>query len=97
MAVWGLKEPSRLVIDVVNKDGNYSEPVLNYTDLITMQIGELKFEGYLVSYELDSTVQEKVLRLEYVDKSVIMDKWWVGLDGIHGDKKPIKLFKILFL
>jgi hypothetical protein len=93
----GLKEPSRLIIEVVNKDGNYGTPILSFTDEVSMTIGSFKFQGYLISYELDSTVQEKILRLEYVDKSVIMDRWWVGLNGIHGDKKNNKTFQNMII
>lgn len=82
----GESEPSKLTVDVVNEKGQYQKANLSFLNTETVTIGKFKFEGFLVSYSLNTTPEQKTLTLEYVDKSVLLDKFWVGLHKQHGDK-----------
>jgi hypothetical protein len=82
----GESEPSKLTVDVVNEKGQYQKANLSFLNTETIQVGNFTFEGFLVSYSLNTTPEQKTLTLEYVDKSVGLDRFWVGLHKQHGDK-----------
>jgi hypothetical protein len=79
----GESEPSKLAIEVVNEKGEYSDPELSLESLVTIAIGGFTFSGYLVGYSLNTTPEQKTLSLEYVDESVRLDRFWVGLKEVH--------------
>jgi hypothetical protein len=87
----GESEPSRLVVEVVNETGEYSTPELSFDSIESITLGEFVFEGYLVTYSINSTAEQKTLTLEYADKSILLDKYWVGLYGIHSEGPNILL------
>jgi hypothetical protein len=82
----GESEPSKLTVEVVNEKGEYSKPNLSFSNIETINIGKFNFQGYLVSYSKNTQIEQKVLTLEYVDQSILLDKFWVGLHKQHGDK-----------
>jgi len=88
-ASWNFNDgnsPSTLKISVVNAEGKYPDldRELSYTKTVTVKLGQFSFQGYLVSYEIDKTPQQKLLHLNYVDMSVALDQYYVGLYKRHG-------------
>jgi hypothetical protein len=88
-ASWSFNDgssPSTLNVSVVNSQGKYPDISndLTYTKTVTVQLGEFKFVGYLVSYEINETPEQKLLTLNYIDQSVDLDRYYVGLDKRHG-------------
>jgi hypothetical protein len=79
----GDSEPSKLNIEVVNEQGSYGTPQIGLNNIQSVAIGSFTFRGYLVGYNLSSTPEQKTLVLEYVDCSIDLDKYWVGLFGVH--------------
>jgi hypothetical protein len=80
------EEPSKLSINVVSENGGYQTPNPTFTKTERVQIGSFTFEGFLVGYSFNNTPSQKILELEYVDKAINLDKWYVGLHTKHGDK-----------
>lgn len=80
--------PSTLTIGVVNSEGVYPDldEELTYSKVVTVELGEFKFNGYLTGYTIDKTPEQKILNLEYVDCSVDLDRYYVGLYKRHGLK-----------
>lgn len=78
--------PSTLSVSVVNSRGIYPEidNDLTYSKKVTVGLGEFTFVGYLVSYSIDKTPEQKILNLEYVDSSADLDRYYVGLYKRHG-------------
>jgi hypothetical protein len=81
----GESEPSKLTVELVNENGNYGPPDLSLVSTTTISIGGFTFNGYLVGYTINSTADQKTLTLEYVDRSIILDRYWVGLNYLHGN------------
>jgi hypothetical protein len=79
-------EPSRLSISVVSQNGKYSKPALGLETPQTVRIGSFEFEGYLIKYNFNNTPSQKILELDYVDKAIDLNKYFVGLHKKHGDK-----------
>jgi len=80
------EEASKLTISVVSENGTYQTPTLSFQRPEKIKLGKFSFEGYLVGYSFNDTPSQKLLELEYVDKFVNLDKWFVGLHKKHGDK-----------
>lgn len=82
----GGTNPSKLTISVVNENGRYGNPEgsLGYASTKSVRIGGFNFNGYLVSYSLKKSPEQKILELSYVDKSVDLDRYYVGLNGLWG-------------
>jgi hypothetical protein len=78
--------PSTLTVSVVNSQGQYtiSENNLTFASAQPVTVGSFTFNGYLVGYEIDESAQQKILTLEYMDKSVNLEKWSIGLNDRHG-------------
>lgn len=79
-------EPSTLTVSVVNSAGQYSitDADLTYINTVAVSLGDFTFNGYLVGYDIDESAQQNILTLEYVDRSVDLSRWSVGLNGRHG-------------
>jgi hypothetical protein len=82
----GGEDPSKLSISVVNENGVYSTPTPSFNKTEKINIGNFSFEGYLVSYSLKGSPNQKTLDLEYVDKAINLEKWYIGLDTKQGNK-----------
>lgn len=84
----GGNSPSKLTVSVVNEDGNYGNPEssLGFQNIDTISIGNFNFKGYLVSYQFKQAPDRKVLQLNYVDPSIDLDRYYVGLQNKWGDK-----------
>jgi hypothetical protein len=80
-------EPSKLTLDIVSRDGTYSTPTLNSSERVSF--AGFVFNGYVWSYEIKETAEEKVLQVVLVDESIILDRysvvlWKRGLFGKYG-------------
>lgn len=99
-----------ITINVVSKDGEYyiSEKDLNATSAgaKNIQIGNfIFFDFFLVSYSIQKQVENSILVLTYKDKSIFMDKIYIGLlhhehgislasqNGIVKESKPTSITK----
>ena len=88
-ATWdfgGGNSPSKLTVSVVNERGTYGDPSssLGYGRTQSVKLGGFSFNGYLVSYSLKETPEAKTLELSYVDKSIDLDRYYVGLKDLWG-------------
>lgn len=85
-------EPSKLTLNIVNKDGQYSTPVLNQS--ATVSFGNFTFQGFIWSYDIKESADEKLLTVTLIDKSVILDRryvllWKRGFLGLNGTERKI--------
>lgn len=78
--------PSRLKISVVNEKGIYSTPRLSFEQEESIALDKFNFKGYLVNFNLNRSVNQKTLDLEYVDKSIDLEKYFVVLYTKNADK-----------
>jgi hypothetical protein len=70
-------EPSKLTIDIVNENGNYSTPSLN--SQANVRFGDFSFNGTVWSYSLRESAGEKTLQVTIIDNSIILDRHYVLL------------------
>lgn len=89
-AIWdfgGGNTPSKLTVSVVNENGKYGDPSssLGYTRTQSVKIGGFNFNGYLVSYSLKGSPDQKTLELSYVDRSIDLERYYVGLKDLWGN------------
>ena len=77
-----------IAIKVIIKDGKYniSSKDLNVTTKGSKNItvgNFIFYDFYLVSYSIDKEVENSILTLTYKDKSIFMEKVFIGLFGYH--------------
>lgn len=91
-------EPSTLTVSVVNSAGRYSisDSALTYKNTVAVLLGQFTFNGYLIGYDIEESAQQNILTLEYIDKSVDLSRWNVGLNNRHGqgDKTPNRMILV---
>jgi hypothetical protein len=88
--------PTKVTLNIVNNTGTYQprdasgtdkgsfKDVLNTSDIWDLKVGELdEFKLHLISYNIKTSVNQRVLSLQFVDTSVILDKVFVGLINRH--------------
>lgn len=81
----GGKEPSTLEIKLVNQTGDYKHPTKQTLTPTVIKIGNFfTFKGYPVSSTISNSSAGNILSIKYIDTSIILDKIFVGLKGIHG-------------
>ena len=74
-----------MTISFVNEGGKYVMPELSSVAPVTITIGGFfSFTGYAVSASKREGVSGKFLEVTYVDSSIILDEYFVGLKGKHG-------------
>lgn len=88
---------SKLTIDIVSENGNYSISEGNLNSNYSLSFGNFQFNGILWSYEKKYTADTRTLHLEIVDKSIILDRYYVllwkrGMFGANGTTKKSKTF-----
>lgn len=71
--------PSKLTVDIINENGNYTINSNNLNSAYQVQFGNFTFNGILWSYNINHNVDSKTLQLEIIDKSVILDRYYVLL------------------
>ena len=80
--------PTTVSVSVVSKDGNYNitPSELDTSVPQTLTIGDdITVDPiFLTDYEIQKNQDSNVLQLNFVDGSVILDKIFIGLNGIHG-------------
>jgi len=89
IANWNFNDgstPSTLTVSVVNSDGTYSisDSDLSYQNTVQVSLGSFTFNGYLIGYDKEQSAQQTILTLEYIDKSIDLERWSVGLHNRHG-------------
>lgn len=85
----GADKPSSLSVSFVNKDGVYQKPHLGTNNPTNIKIGDsFTFVGYPVSYTSSNSTRGKILSVTYTDGSVMLDKIYIGLKGVHGAAPP---------
>jgi hypothetical protein len=79
------QEPSKLTIDVVNKNGIYPTPSLGSSAQISFS--NFTFNGIIWSYNIKENAGERILQIELIDNSIILDRHYVILwkRGIFDD------------
>lgn len=95
----GSDSPSKLVVSVVNEDGEYSNPQgsLGFSSTESIGIGNFNFNGYLSSYQFKNSPDKKILELTYVDQGIDLDRYFVGLNhrwGIKNDNQASNLILV---
>jgi len=90
VANWSFNDgstPSTLNVSVVNAEGRYSisENDLSYVSTVPVSLGKFTFNGYLTGYDIEESAQQTILNLEYIDKSIDLERWSVGLNERHGN------------
>lgn len=86
----GGESPSKLKISVVNEKGKYSLPSLSYSRLEKIKLDNFTFNGYLIGYNLNYSVGQKTLDLEYIDQSCILEKYFVLLHTKNANRADSK-------
>ncbi|MFA5235036.1 MAG: hypothetical protein WC390_11615 [Sulfurimonas sp.] len=101
----GFEAPSTLTVQIINKTGNYSLPMLPQGDKFYKKLakerlnigGGYYFNGYLVSYTLTKKAEQKILSLKFRDGSVALDQLAVGMNALWGDKNKNKADDLLII
>ena len=87
--------PTRVTLNIVNETGNYEATdkdgnkstwvgALSTSETRELRLGNLDpMHLHLVSYEIRTTVGQRILTLQLVDTSVLLDKVFVGLINRH--------------
>ena len=77
------KSPSTLTISLINEDGNYASPTLTVQQASQINIGTINLNMYPIKYTKKESEQGKILQVEFVDGSFILEKIYVGLIKKH--------------
>jgi len=85
--------PSSLSVSLVNETGEYLTPNLSILIPNTIKIGQnLTLKMYPIRYsKKDSTEGGKLLQVEFVDGSYLLDKIYIGLQNRHGEAKKTQI------
>lgn len=88
---------SKLTLDIISENGNYTISEGNLNQNYSVTFGSFNFNGILWSFEKKYTAGERTLQLEIVDKSIILDRYYVllwkrGLFGANGQVTKNKKF-----
>lgn len=89
--------PSKLTLDIVSENGNYTISEGNLNQNYSVTFGSFQFNGILWAFEKKYTAGERTLQLEIIDKSVILDRYYVllwkrGMFGGAGQTTKRKTF-----
>jgi hypothetical protein len=81
-----LDSPTTMSVQFVNESGEYQLPELSILKSYKISIGNIVSSNfYAVSYEKSETSQGRLLSVNFVDGSHILDRIWVGLYKRMGD------------
>ncbi len=79
--------PTTVSVTFLNEQGTYFEPELSPDHAYKIEIGNvLSGNFYAVSREFLNAVGQKLLKVDFVDGSIILNRIWVGLYKRHGDE-----------
>ena len=76
--------PGTATVEVVNASGDYNIPRLDGKQTFNFRIGSFSWKAYLLSYTLDESSSGNILKLQFIDESWKLDKYYVGLYKRHG-------------
>jgi hypothetical protein len=83
-----LESPTTISVQFVNSTGDYQEPQLSVLAAYKISIGNIiSGNFYAVSYENSKTSSGRILTVNFIDGSHILDRIWVGLYKRMGDHK----------
>ena len=76
---------NKLTIDIVYQQGtNIVLPEKNLTTSYRVQFGDLIFpQMYFISHSKSVAVNEETITCSFVDSSILLDKYFVGLTNRH--------------
>lgn len=79
------EEANRLTIDIINdKNNSIVLPEKNLTTSYRVQFGDLIFPKlYFISYKREVSTDQEVITCTFVDDSILLDKYYVGLTNRH--------------
>jgi hypothetical protein len=85
-------EPTKLTLNIVNKNGVYTTPTLNTQESVSF--GNFSFQGKVWSYDFKESADEKILNVTLIDNSIILDQkyvllWKRGFLGQNGTLQDI--------
>lgn len=85
----GGNEKSQLTLTFIDRNGNYdieNRYERNANKPVLVQIGEFfKFTGYIVDAEAEEITEGgSKLQIKMDDSSILLDKYYIGLKGVHG-------------
>jgi len=79
------EKPTELQINVINENGNYQTPTINYNSPVKVKIGSLDLgDMYPYKYKNRYSSQGNILEISLIDPSFVLDKIFIGLNGKHG-------------
>tara|TARA_R100000808_G_scaffold6858_1_gene20204 strand:+ start:7035 stop:10133 length:3099 start_codon:yes stop_codon:yes gene_type:complete len=85
--------PTTVSVNVVSENGAYniSKQDLSTIEGTSINVGsEIKFQNmYLKDYQMTSDANAKLLSLNYIDRTILFKKIFIGLIGVHGN--PLSL------
>jgi hypothetical protein len=70
------KEPSKLTLNIINSNGNYSPPNVGGIGKTSIRFGSFNFIGIPWSWTINESAGEKTLQVEFIDGSVILDRYY---------------------
>lgn len=92
----GLAEgPSSIKLSFVEKAG-YEMPELSLTETVSIKIGELySFDYYPIEKQYSTRESGgRLVNIEFVDQSILLDKIYIGLYGTHGFETELPLLLV---
>jgi len=92
LQIGNFDSPSNLNISSINENGQYGKPRLSYGEIVSITVGSLVFNGYLVEYKNSVSMGQKILDLSYDDCSSLLDKIQVGLHKRHGINPDAEIY-----
>jgi hypothetical protein len=93
------QSPSKLKLNIVSNNGTYGKVRLGVNNKTQVSLDSFSFNGFPLSYNLTESANEKILEVELVDNSVILDRhyvtlWKPGFFDEYGTRLPsAKSFK----
>lgn len=77
---------STVKVNFLSEDGNYSitSGDLQTANPITIRVGNFTDEFFPTSYRKNKSPAGKTLEVSYIDRSIILDKKFIGLPNLHG-------------
>lgn len=84
----GAQSPSSLTVVFIDEDGIYPsenslKSLLTVESTVKIDIGDFIFIGHPIRYDIQNSDSGKILTLKYVDSSILLDNYFVGLTNVH--------------
>lgn len=84
----GAQSPSSLTVVFIDENGIYPsesslKSLLTVDSTVKIDIGDFVFIGHPIRYDIQNSDSGKVLTIKYVDSSILLDNYFVGLTNVH--------------